>query len=121
MNLYECVDFTPSYCRDALLSLHQKWLRMAGAEIVDEAGNNKRPIMIFGIRIRKFLLFALFSKSRNISRFRTDLDIHETNTFRKRLEWTQLFFPGNDKFCEEKLTKTVPVQYIQYKGRADVN
>ena len=32
------VDFTPSYCRDALLSLHQKWLRMAGAEIVDETG-----------------------------------------------------------------------------------
>lgn len=31
-------DFTPSYCRDALLSLHQKWLRMAGAEIVDETG-----------------------------------------------------------------------------------
>lgn len=31
-------DFTPSYCRDALLSLHQKWLRMAGAVIVDKTG-----------------------------------------------------------------------------------
>jgi hypothetical protein len=38
MNLFGYADFTPSYCRDALLSLHQKWLRMAGAEIVDETG-----------------------------------------------------------------------------------
>jgi UDP-N-acetylglucosamine/UDP-N-acetylgalactosamine diphosphorylase len=31
-------DFTPSYCRNALLSLHQKWLTVAGAEIVSDAG-----------------------------------------------------------------------------------
>lgn len=32
-------DFTPSYCRNALLSLHQKWLKMAGAEIISDAGD----------------------------------------------------------------------------------
>jgi len=31
-------DCTPSYCRNAVLSLHQKWLREAGAEIVNPSG-----------------------------------------------------------------------------------
>lgn len=32
-------DFTPSYCRNALLALHQKWLKNAGATIVDNEGD----------------------------------------------------------------------------------
>merc|ERR1711962_1923525 len=31
-------DFTPSYCRNAVLSLHQKWLKMAGAQILSPTG-----------------------------------------------------------------------------------
>jgi len=31
-------DFTPSYCRNALLALHQKWLMAAGANLVNNAG-----------------------------------------------------------------------------------
>jgi len=31
-------DGTPSYCRNAVLALHQKWLRAAGAEIIDKTG-----------------------------------------------------------------------------------
>jgi len=31
-------DFTPTHCRNALLALHQKWLRIAGARLVDEKG-----------------------------------------------------------------------------------
>jgi len=31
-------DFTPTYCRNALLALHQKWLRIAGAKLVDASG-----------------------------------------------------------------------------------
>ena len=32
-------DFTPTHCRNALLALHQKWLRIAGAVLVNEAGD----------------------------------------------------------------------------------
>merc|ERR1712001_523364 len=28
-------DFTPTHCRNALLALHQKWLRIAGARLLD--------------------------------------------------------------------------------------
>jgi len=31
-------DFTPTYCRNALLALHQRWLRIAGAKLVDSSG-----------------------------------------------------------------------------------
>merc|ERR1711936_655175 len=31
-------DFTPTHCRNALLALHQKWLRIVGAVLVNEAG-----------------------------------------------------------------------------------
>ena len=31
-------DFTPTHCRLALLSLHQKWLRMAGVKLVNKEG-----------------------------------------------------------------------------------
>eukprot|EP00088_Acartia_fossae_P068182 TRINITY_DN8597_c0_g1_i1.p1 TRINITY_DN8597_c0_g1~~TRINITY_DN8597_c0_g1_i1.p1 ORF type:complete len:511 (-),score=165.20 TRINITY_DN8597_c0_g1_i1:230-1762(-) len=31
-------DCTPSYCRNAVLALHQKWLKMAGAEILSPSG-----------------------------------------------------------------------------------
>lgn len=31
-------DFTPTYCRNALLALHQKWLRIAGVKLVDSSG-----------------------------------------------------------------------------------
>merc|ERR1712180_237973 len=31
-------DCTPSYCRNAVLSLHQKWLKMAGAQILSPTG-----------------------------------------------------------------------------------
>jgi len=32
-------DCTPSYCRNAVLALHQKWLKMAGAEIISTSGD----------------------------------------------------------------------------------
>jgi len=32
-------DGTPSYCRNAVLALHQKWLTVAGAEIVSPSGD----------------------------------------------------------------------------------
>jgi len=31
-------DFTPTHCRNALLALHQKWLRIAGATLINEEG-----------------------------------------------------------------------------------
>jgi len=31
-------DFTPTHCRNALLALHQKWLRIAGAKLINEDG-----------------------------------------------------------------------------------
>merc|ERR1712095_75800 len=31
-------DFTPTHCRNALLALHQKWLRIAGASLINEEG-----------------------------------------------------------------------------------
>merc|ERR1712010_44011 len=31
-------DFTPTHCRNALLALHQKWLRIAGARLLDQDG-----------------------------------------------------------------------------------
>lgn len=37
-------DFTPSYCRKSLLSLHQKWLRSAGAVLVDEDGEEAKQM-----------------------------------------------------------------------------
>lgn len=33
-------DCTPTYCRNAVLSLHQKWLKCAGAEIVTSSGED---------------------------------------------------------------------------------
>jgi len=33
-------DCTPTYCRNAVLALHQKWLKSAGAEIVTSTGEN---------------------------------------------------------------------------------
>merc|ERR1712183_1201335 len=32
-------DFTPTHCRNSLLALHQKWLRIAGAEIITSSGD----------------------------------------------------------------------------------
>jgi len=37
-------DFTPTYCRNSLLALHQKWLRMAGAKLVDNSGEEARQM-----------------------------------------------------------------------------
>jgi len=37
-------DCTPSYCRNAVLALHQKWLKMAGAEIISTSGD-EAPLM----------------------------------------------------------------------------
>jgi len=37
-------DFTPSYCRKSLLSLHQKWLRNAGAKLVNDAGDEVKQM-----------------------------------------------------------------------------
>merc|ERR1712066_1131022 len=31
-------DFTPTHCRNALLALHQKWLRIAGAVLINKEG-----------------------------------------------------------------------------------
>jgi len=31
-------DFTPVHCRNSLLALHQKWLRIAGAKLINEEG-----------------------------------------------------------------------------------
>jgi len=31
-------DFTPSHCRNSLLALHQKWLRIAGAKLINKEG-----------------------------------------------------------------------------------
>merc|ERR1711872_977717 len=33
-------DFTPTHCRNALLALHQKWLRIAGAKLVTSSGED---------------------------------------------------------------------------------
>jgi len=38
-------DCTPTYCRNAVLSLHQKWLKTAGAEIVSASGEDI-PLML---------------------------------------------------------------------------
>jgi len=37
-------DFTPSYCRKSLLALHQKWLRKAGAVLVNDAGEEAKQM-----------------------------------------------------------------------------
>merc|ERR1712203_1301125 len=37
-------DFTPTHCRNALLALHQKWLRIAGAVLVNEEGKEARQM-----------------------------------------------------------------------------
>jgi len=37
-------DFTPTYCRNSLLALHQKWLRIAGAKLVDSKGEEARQM-----------------------------------------------------------------------------
>jgi len=37
-------DFTPTHCRNALLALHQKWLRIAGAKLVNEDGEEARQM-----------------------------------------------------------------------------
>jgi UDP-N-acetylglucosamine/UDP-N-acetylgalactosamine diphosphorylase len=37
-------DFTPTACRNALLALHQKWLRIAGARLVDSNGQEARQM-----------------------------------------------------------------------------
>jgi len=37
-------DFTPTYCRKALLALHQKWMRIAGAKLVNEQGEEAKQM-----------------------------------------------------------------------------
>merc|ERR1712012_891619 len=37
-------DFTPTHCRNALLALHQKWLRIAGAKLLDSNGKEARQM-----------------------------------------------------------------------------
>jgi len=37
-NAEGAADFTPTHCRQALLALHQKWLRIAGAELINKEG-----------------------------------------------------------------------------------
>merc|ERR1719245_2396631 len=37
-------DFTPTHCRNSLLALHQKWLRIAGAKLINEAGEEARQM-----------------------------------------------------------------------------
>jgi len=37
-------DFTPTHCRNALLALHQKWLRIAGAKLVNEDGEEAKQM-----------------------------------------------------------------------------
>merc|ERR1712061_22642 len=37
-------DFTPTHCRNALLALHQKWLRIAGARLLDSNGKEARQM-----------------------------------------------------------------------------
>jgi len=38
-------DFTPSYCRNALFALHQKWLKMAGVNLTDTEGDVILPMV----------------------------------------------------------------------------
>ena len=37
-NAEGAADFTPTHCRNALLALHQKWLRIAGASLINKDG-----------------------------------------------------------------------------------
>merc|ERR1712111_329495 len=37
-------DFTPTHCRNALLALHQKWLRIAGATLINEEGEEAKQM-----------------------------------------------------------------------------
>jgi len=37
-------DFTPTHCRNALLALHQKWLRIAGAKLINEQGEEAKQM-----------------------------------------------------------------------------
>jgi UDP-N-acetylglucosamine/UDP-N-acetylgalactosamine diphosphorylase len=37
-------DFTPEHCRNSLLALHQKWLRIAGAKLLDINGKEARQM-----------------------------------------------------------------------------
>jgi len=37
-------DFTPTHCRNALLALHQKWLRIAGAKLLDSNGKEAKQM-----------------------------------------------------------------------------
>merc|ERR1712106_1127059 len=37
-------DFTPTNCRNSLLALHQKWLRIAGAKLINEDGVEARQM-----------------------------------------------------------------------------
>ena len=37
-NAEGAADFTPTHCRNALLALHQKWLRIAGASLINQDG-----------------------------------------------------------------------------------
>merc|ERR1711910_174094 len=37
-------DFTPMHCRNSLLALHQKWLRIAGARLLDSNGKEARQM-----------------------------------------------------------------------------
>jgi len=37
-------DFTPTHCRNSLLALHQKWLRIAGAKLINENGEEAKQM-----------------------------------------------------------------------------
>merc|ERR1712012_761323 len=39
-------DFTPTHCRNALLALHQKWLRIAGAKLLDSNSNEEKGYVV---------------------------------------------------------------------------
>jgi len=37
-------DFTPTYCRNSLLALHQKWMRIAGAKLINDQGDEAKQM-----------------------------------------------------------------------------
>ena len=43
-NAEGAADFTPTHCRNALLALHQKWLRIAGATLLNQDGEEARQM-----------------------------------------------------------------------------
>ena len=43
-NAEGAADCTPTHCRNSLLALHQKWLRIAGASLINEDGVEARQM-----------------------------------------------------------------------------